>query len=429
MTRHRVLLITYYFPPQAAVAVHRMIGLVRHLPRLGWEPTVLAPPSTPWEPTDETLLARVPPGTEVVSVPFPCGGVYRLIRRLAPEAAWLPRAARAANRVVRRLAPDMILTSGPPHCVHRLGLYLRRRWGLPWVADFRDAWVAGGRPAREVWRHRLGRRWETATLREASALLANTPAVAAALRSAYGPLADKVMVAPNGFDPEDFPASAAAAAPAEGPRTLLHAGELYGGRDPRPLLDALCALQSAGPGGAPLFRLRLLGRSTGGAFDVEAEVQRRGLAGVVEVTGQVVYRQALAEMAHADVLLVVTAPPQDRVGIPAKLYEYFGAGRPVLALAQPEGDVAWALRTSGLTHRITPADDAAGISQALRELHAELHGGIPAPAAAESPFTRAAMSRRVGSVLDACLQPAKALTTAVMRAPPASAVQPGIAAE
>jgi glycosyltransferase involved in cell wall biosynthesis len=428
MTRHRLLLITYHFPPQAAVAVHRLVGLVRYLPRLGWEPTVLAPPSTPWEPTDETLLARVPPRTEVVSVPFPRGGLYRFVRRLAPEAAWLPRAAHAANRAVRRLAPDAILTSGPPHCVHRLGLYLRRRWGLPWVADFRDAWVAGGRPAPEAWRRWLGRRWETATLREASAVLANTPAAAAALRAAYGPLADKVVVAPNGFDPEDFAAPAGVASTADGPRTLLHAGELYGGRDPRPLLDALCALQSAGAGGAPLFRLRLLGRSTGGAFDLAAEVRRRGLAGVVAVTGQVAYRQALAQMARADVLLVVTAPPQDRVGIPAKLYEYFGAGRPVLALAQPESDVAWALRTSGVTHRIAPAGDAAAISQALRELHAQLQAGVAAPPRTDSPFTRASMARRVASALDACLQPAQALTTAVMPAP-AAAVQPGIAAE
>jgi hypothetical protein len=181
--------------------------------------------------------------------------------------------------------------------------------------------------------------------------------------------------------------------------TLLHAGELYAGRDPRPLLDALHELSAAHP-----LRLYLLGRSEDAGFDLGGEIRRRGLGDTVEFSGQVAYGRAVAEMAAADILLLLDTPRR-RIGIPAKLYEYFGAGRPILALAEPDGDTAWALRKSGVLHRVAPLADAGRIRQALAELIDAVASGQPATATGPErfAFTRERLAGSLAECLNACV--------------------------
>jgi glycosyltransferase involved in cell wall biosynthesis len=402
MTARKVLILTYHFPPSAAVAVYRLLGLVRYLPKYGWEPVVVAPPYLPGEPIDEELTARVPPGTGVYRVPFPTSGLLRRCSAFAPHALWFLRARAAARKAIREHRPAAVLTTSPPHRVHLLGLQLGRRFGLPWVADFRDPLLSGkDLGAVSPLQRRLGRRWERIVLKKAAAVVANTPGARASLGAAHPEYAEKIVAIPNGFDPENFPTAPPHAA--GGPLTILHAGELYFGRDPRPLLDALQGLRADDPGGEPPFRLRLLGRNTDDRCNLAEEVRQRGLEGVVEPVGQVPYARALEEMQRADVLLLVTGC-QSRVGIPAKLYEYLGAGRPILALAESDGDVAWVLRTTGGPHRLVAPLDTVAIREALLALRREARAGsLNVPAVpAESPFTREQMARRIASVLDGC---------------------------
>src|SRR5947209_12884436 len=142
----KVLLLTFHFPPSAASGAFRLLGLARHLPKFGWQPVVVAPPRMPWEPVDRKLTEALPAETTVCQVPFPEGLLSRLGQRLVKEAVWFPRAARQCARLIRKHRPDALLTSSPPHSIHLLGLWLKRRYRLPWVADFRDPWVTNGQP-------------------------------------------------------------------------------------------------------------------------------------------------------------------------------------------------------------------------------------------------------------------------------------------
>ena len=78
-------------------------------------------------------MEQVPSEAAVHPVPYPQGRASKVARRFAPKAIWLPRAFAAVRRLMRTHRPDVVLTSGPPHCVHWLGLYLKRRHGLPWI--------------------------------------------------------------------------------------------------------------------------------------------------------------------------------------------------------------------------------------------------------------------------------------------------------
>jgi glycosyltransferase involved in cell wall biosynthesis len=302
--------------------------------------------------------------------------------------------------MIRAQQPAAIITSSPPGCVHVLGMRLSKRFGLPWIADFRDPWVTN-RPPSEVCKLGPCDAWlERRAMKQASVLVANTPLNQAGWAKAFPEFAAKIVTIPNGFDPERF-VGVPTVRKSDNIPTMLHAGELYYGRDPRPLLDALKILQS-GPERLPL-QIDFVGRATEGTFDLAEEIRTRVLEDCVSIHGQMPYTQAIQRMLGADILLLLQAAGHP-LGVPAKLYEYLGAGRPILALAEPEGDIAWALRTSKVLHRIAPPTDVERIKQALVELTGEIKAGLPAvpePAALQQ-FTRERMAQRFAECLQRC---------------------------
>jgi len=396
----KVLLVTYHFPPSGAVAVYRLIALARYLPTFGWQPVIVAPPRVPWEPEDASLLTQVPPETPIERVPFAEGFFGKVQRYFAPEAHWLLKARAACRRMIHDHRPDAIITTSPPNCVHLLGLRLHKRFGLPWLADFRDPWFTNRTQADQI---RLGRcqRWLEATvMQRATVLIANTPLNQKGWAAAYPQEVAKMVTITNGFDPERFGA-APDAKPIGNVVSILHAGEIYYGRDPRPLLDAIQPLQT-GPADARLpLEFDFVGRSSGLSFDLATEIRQRNLDAWVKVSGQIPYTEAITRMVRADILLLMHTPDY-RIGVPAKLYEYLGAGRPILALAEPDGDVAWVLRESKVLHRIAPPRDVERIRQAVLELTREVQAGSPAvpDRAALEQFTRERMAKRFAECLD-----------------------------
>lgn len=400
MAARTLLLTTFHFPPSAAVAVYRMLGLARYLPEFGWRVVVVAPPEMRDEPVDPALLERVPKETTLVQVPFPQGGLaVKGARRLLGNKVWLGPALAACHDVIRNHKPDLVLTSSPPPAIHYLGLCVQKRYGLPWVASLRDPWILN-HPVRthpRRWQQTL-ERW---VLGRAQAVVANTPLNLQGLTGAYPELRGKTTIIPNGFDPENFAGLGRTPTDSGKPLLLLHAGEIYSGRDPRPLLDALQQANAAST--KPPWKVDFLGRSTQGLCDLPEEIRRRGMEEQILLSSQVPYAQALQRMVQADALLLIHTPGV-RLGVPAKLYEYLGAGRPILALAEPDGDIAWVLRTSGVPHRVVPALDVARIRQALADLAVEIRAGDKfRPLLDQEMFTRRRMAWRMARCLDAVL--------------------------
>jgi len=161
----------------------------------------------------------------------------------------------------------------------------------------------------------------------------------------------------------------------------------------------MAALKQAGPA-APV-RLEVVGTVHLPSGDLPTEIARRNLGADVSVTGQLPYQAAVDEMTRAD-LLVLFDTPGRKIGVPAKLYEYLGAGRPVLALAEPDGDTAQVLKESGVCHRIAPPKDVPRIAQAMAELVREIAGGVvPAPDPERlRRFTRESIAEELAEVME-----------------------------
>ncbi len=439
MLSKKVLLVTYHFPPSAASGTFRLLGFARHLPTFGWRPLVVAPPSLPWEPTDPRLSEQIPGAAIVESVPYPAGAP-RLLRKFAQNAIWLPAAWSACKRLITEDQPDVILTSGPPHCVHMLGRQLKRATGLPWVADFRDPWISDGSNRRRSWTEQITLGWERAIFQYADLILANAPNARRMFSETYPLHAEKIVTLTNGFDPRLSPLPPGEGSgvrvhfsplpPAEGsgvralgivhpgnehllldqvhhpharplsrgerrelPLTLLHAGEIYAGRDPMPLFQALAQMNARDS----TFQLNILGRNE---VNFEGVLAKNRWNEFVHVLGQRGYQDSLDEMSQADILVLFDGPGRT-IGVPAKLYEYLGAGRPILALAEPLGDTATILRKSGVLHRMAAPTDPAQIQAALGELVEAMWASNPTSDADRlAQFTRRQITGTLAEHLD-----------------------------
>ena len=132
-----------------------------------------------------------------------------------------------------------------------------------------------------------------------------------------------------------------------------------------------------------------------------------GLESVVTIGGHVSYSQALDAIKRAGLLLLFDSPGR-KIGLPAKVYEYIGAGRPILALGERDGDLAWALRESGAPHRIVSTSDPAEIADALADL---ARGSLSEDRSSSGSsrrlkYTREALARRLAEILERCTVPA-----------------------
>jgi hypothetical protein len=381
MLSRKLLLITYHFPPSAASGAFRMLGFARHLPTSGWQPIIVAPPSLPWEPIDQELAADIPEEAIIEPVPYPAGAP-KLLRKFAQYAIWLPRAYFACKRMIAQHRPDAILTSGPPHCVHLLGQRLQSVTGLPWAADFRDPWISDGSSKPLGWKQRWMRSWEADIFENADLILANAPNACRMFQETYPKQRDKIVTLTNGFDPwplSDHPQDSSCV-------RLLHAGEIYAGRDPGPLFDVLTRLNDEG---TRRFRLDILGRCE----------ELRNYPDCATLLGQRRYQETLHAMESADILVLFDSPGR-KIGVPAKLYEYLGAGRPILALAEPDGDTANILRSSGVLHRLASPRDTESIRAALTSLLTAMDGEFAADPSRLARFTRARLTESLAQRLD-----------------------------
>ncbi len=408
MPARTLLLVSYHFPPSAASGSFRLLGFSRHLPRFGWRVVVVAPPRLPWEAVDPELALQVPTETSVYHVRHDLRGPLGLPLKLyAPLVSWLPKAWWACRRAIRENEPAAFLTSGPPHHAHRLGLWLKQFYGIPWVADFRDPWVtgleaAGGSVPKGRRNRNAAQRLESRVMDLADVVIANTPGACASLQQGYPANAHKMHAIPNGYDPETFE-RLDASPPAVGEMTIIHPGQLYGGRDPRPFLDAIKVLSSDSQPGMKRFRVKFSGNLDTPSFNLQREIENRSLGEIVSVSGQVPYLQSLREMKQADLLLLLDTPGR-RTGVPAKLYEYIGAKRPILALGESDGDLAWVLRQSGLPYRIAPPHDSERIRDLLIELSCVAGELSPAVSTQTGParFSRENLTAELAKYLDRC---------------------------
>lgn len=380
----RVLMVAFHFPPlHGSSGIQRTLKFAKYLPENGWEPLVLTAHPRAYAHTGSDQLDDLPHGT-VVQRAFACDTARQLAifgrypGWLAQPDRWISWAAGAIPAgllMIRRYRPQLIWSTYPIATAHLIGHALQRLSGLPWIADFRDPMLDEYYPPDPLTR-RVRRRIETRTLQHCAAAVVTTPGVLRRYREQYP--AAKCTLIENGYDEADF-AQLPVQYPAAQRFTLLHSGLIYPSeRDPSAFLQAVGELARDGRLHATRFRTVL--RAPGHEEWLKARIAHYGAADIVEVAPHLGYRDALADMAHADGLLVLQAATCNEQ-IPAKLYEYLRLRRPVLGLTDAGGDTAAILRAAGID-TIAPLDSVSDIKRVLLRFIEDAQAGIaPLPSA------------------------------------------------
>lgn len=293
------------------------------------------------------------------------------------QILWFPSAARKGLSVIREHGIDAIVSTSGPVTNHLIALYLKRKTGLPWIADFRDPWTQNMHRTNLRWREWLEDRLERMVHRESDLLLTVTESFVRNFQAKFGAELKRVEVIHNGYDLDDYRALADVRKP-ERERdvwTLVYTGILYRERNPRLFLQAVRQLIDEGGLPADGIRIRFAGVFDYPGYSDNIDcVRNLGLEPVVEVLGHLPHRRALEEMKQADLLLLIgdTAPGSGDY-IPGKLFEYMAVGRPILALAMP-GEAANIIGRHRLGAVADPTDLKA-IKEAIMDLYREWREG------------------------------------------------------
>jgi glycosyltransferase involved in cell wall biosynthesis len=373
----RILLVTYYFPPFNSVGAVRPGKLARFFHEQGHDLHVLTCSNQPYP---HGLPLEIPP-ERVTAAPawsvnapvewvlggrakvaregFGAGGASSRVQRLGhlyrsllhwPDAqrGWVGGALRAGRALLARERFELVYVSAPPFSGLKVGATLAREAGLPWVAELRDLWTDNHGYAFPRWRRALERRSENRLLRSASALVTVSAPLANKLHHHRLP----VWEVRNGCDPEDFAGLPAPEEFVAGRDTLelVFTGNVYPGHYD---VGAFCAGLKLYLDEGGSARVHVAGRNTAA---LQQAAQRLGVTESFRFHPTLPRAAALAMQRHADVLLFFVWDSGTGEGVfSLKLFEYAGAGRPVLAVGTRDSDVARLIVDAGLGQVCTEA--------------------------------------------------------------------------
>ncbi len=352
----RVLLIAYAFPPAVASGMYHPFYLAKYLRLSGWDPFVLTgvPGDLPAEMRDPLDLPAAMDGRRVLRAALAdetelatfadrevrspwlrrCilghrderGAPFRHVFP-DPLVRWLPRAWRRAEEVLAKHRFDAVVTTSFPFSSVLLGRMAKERFGLPWVAEFRDLWTEDPRfPRRSKAFMADSERLERDILESADAVISVSPPLAArfARRSADG--GRKVRCIELSYEEAEFEAR-----PAPPPERfhLVHVGTLYAGMWPSRLVGALDLLVQLGKLDPAHLRITIAGRNQSGQPPLPG----------FQAIGHRAHRDAV-RLYRTAAMLLLTLPVELKEFIPSRLFEYMASGVPILALVPPGSPAA-----------------------------------------------------------------------------------------
>jgi glycosyltransferase involved in cell wall biosynthesis len=377
----KVLVVTYPYPPMPTVGGNRWLAMSKYLRRFGHEVSILTTSAFGSLPDDAErdvirsgdliaapwlrgLLRRPPlpkPGQPAEVDKAPPGIITRIIVPDPYLLTWVPGAVRGARRLQRERGFDCVVTTSAYESAHVIPLAMGGRRPA-WIADFRDGWTyhPWKPPYPTALQTDLDRALERKVVRTAERTTVVQRAVGDDFRARLG--LDAAYV-PNGWDPDlEREAEASQTPPLpEGRMLLVHTGRLSGawGRHPANLLEALRRLVERDPAARGCIALVLAGRLD---RDEQELIARSGLDDVVFHVGHLSRGQAMGLQRRADALLLITSS-EVAWELPGKLFEYLGADRPILALAE-SNEAARVVRETRTGLTVSP-DDVEAIERAL----------------------------------------------------------------
>jgi glycosyltransferase involved in cell wall biosynthesis len=426
MSRSLILIVAHDYPPIYSPGTERIIKFAQYLPEFGFQPLILTTNrygretldrqqgvyrASDWVHTLFSPLRRyktrgIEPNAQFRVATLSNQSLLGRLRDhiMIPDTklGWFWPAVRLGYQLLRQHQPVLIFSSSPPETAHLIAQRLHAVSRLPWVADLRDGWLfepPNPRLRRPSVRRKLEGRLEQQMILNASALTTATPPIAKDLCRRYPQVASKVTTITNGYDRAEF-LELSRQRPPDGRFLLTHTGALASSREGTsagPFFAAVAKLVQQNPD-TPL-RVQFIGSIKP---EEQAMIRAFGLEDTVSLLPPVSHRAAYQYQLDADALLLITALGQQSVAT-LKLFDYIGAGLPILALAQ-DNVAADIVNQYGLGIAVAP-DNPDAIARALDDLMTQQRAGKSWPgfAIAQRRFDRRDLTEQLAQVFESIL--------------------------
>lgn len=379
----KVLIICYYWPPAGGPGVQRWLKFTKYLPHFDIDPIVYVPENPNYPIVDSSMINEVPSGVTVIKQPIkepyrfanllsrnqtktissgivPKQKKQSAVQRLllyvrgnffVPDArvGWVQPSVRYLTSYIEKNHIDTIITTGPPHSLHLIGLQLKAKItqdNFRWIADFRDPWTTIGYHDKLKMTAKIKQKHkhlEQKVLTSADAVIVTSPTT----KKEFSAITKQpITVITNGFDTEQ---SKNTIVPTR--FILSHIGSLLSDRNPIVLWKVLSKLVDTYDAFRNNFTLRLAGKISQEVLDA---IEAHGLNNYLENVGYVSHQEAIQLQQDAAVLLLIEIDAEITKGIiPGKVFEYLSAQRPILGIGPKDADVGDIITSTNSGYYIT----------------------------------------------------------------------------
>ena len=360
----KVLIISYYWPPNAGVGCRRWVNYSHFLKKKGLEPILYVPENPDytnndngyqdkleniytlknkiWEPFSfyKKFLNKknINPGVLIDSNKGFKNKFGKWIRAnfFIPDARafWVNSSIKYLSNFLKDNPVDAIISTGPPHSMHLIALNLKKQFNLKWIADFRDPWTDieyfdklnffNDSKKRHI-------KLEKEVLRKADLVLTVSESWADRFKELG---AKKVEFLFNGFDEKEYPINISQ----KKNFRIGHFGLYNELRDHNAFWKAINNIIKYNKVFADNLELFFAGPIYSG-FD--ENLKKFELYKYFNYREWLSHKEVLKEMVQTDLLLITHSNTQDVNGrLPAKFFEYLGSKKPLLAIGNKQSDLS-----------------------------------------------------------------------------------------
>jgi len=427
----KVLIITYYWPPSGGAGVQRWLKFVKYLREYGWEPVVFTAEGGEVPVLDNSLKKDIPENIEVLKGPI--WEPYKVYKKLIgqkkedkiqtgfltenekpktieklsiwvrgnlfiPDARkfWIKPSVKRLTKYLKENNVDAIVSNGPPHTTHMIALSLKKKFGVPWLADFRDPWTNidfYDKLLLSKWADKKHHKLEDEVINLADEVVTVSPNWA---KDFLEQSKRKFQVIYNGFDEEDFNNGTVEL---DKKFSFVHIGSMNKDRNPHNLWVVLGELCREIEGFSEDVEIKMIGPVD---IAVKQAIESNGLIENFNKLNYVPHQEAIAILNTAQLLLLPINDTPNSLGvIPGKLFEYLAAKRPIICIGPTEGDSSKIIRESNAGY-VFPFSDSENLKQRIMSLFKEFkeNGSLGHSSGEINKYSRKNLTGQLAKLLD-----------------------------
>ncbi len=393
----KALIITYYWPPAGGSGVQRWLKFVKYFRDFDVEPVIYTVDNPKFPIEDKSLVKDIPINIEVLKQPIrEPNNIFSLFGKKKKESAgflnptpsffgkliqyiranyfipdarkfWVKPSVNYLKKYLKENNIDVVITTGPPHSMHLIGLKLKKQLGIKWITDFRDPWTEIDYfhqlplTKKALKKHHY---LEKEVLENADSVLV----VGDTMKENFDKFNNNVFTITNGYDG----VISGSDIELDSKFTLTHIGLMNADRNPTMLWRVLAEIIKEEKEFSGDFELKLIGKVD---TSVKKDIQNYNLSECVQIVDYVSHNEVIQYQNKSQVLLLIVnnVPSADQI-ITGKIFEYLMAKRPILAIAPTKGDLSEIISKTN-SGDVIDFNDAKKLKSIILELYSTFKKG------------------------------------------------------